>query len=80
MEEMRRQTRTPWIPSRTLGKSPTNKLILNTHLMPSLLLTAIGKSRVMINTPVRLIQRVPPREACSGCDRRSHSIGFCIGL
>jgi len=32
MEEMRRQTRTPWIPSRTLGKSPTNKLILNTHL------------------------------------------------
>lgn len=32
MEEMRRQTRTPWIPTRTLGKSPTNKLILNTHL------------------------------------------------
>lgn len=32
MEEMRRQTKTPWIPSRTLGKSPTNKLILNTHL------------------------------------------------
>lgn len=32
MEEMRRQTRTPWIPSRALGKSPTNKLILNTHL------------------------------------------------
>lgn len=32
MEEMRRQTNTPWIPSRTLGKSPTNKLILNTHL------------------------------------------------
>lgn len=31
MEEMRRQTRTPWLPSRTLGKSPTNKLILNTH-------------------------------------------------
>jgi hypothetical protein len=32
MEEMRRQTNTPWIPSRVLGKSPTNKLILNTHL------------------------------------------------
>jgi hypothetical protein len=32
MEEMRRQTNTPWIPSRILGKSPTNKLILNTHL------------------------------------------------
>lgn len=32
MEEMRRQTNTPWIPSRALGKSPTNKLILNTHL------------------------------------------------
>ena len=32
MEEMRRQTNTPWIPSRTLGKSATNKLILNTHL------------------------------------------------
>lgn len=32
MEVMREQTRTPWIPSRTLGKSPTNKLILNTHL------------------------------------------------
>jgi len=32
MEEMRRQTSTPWIPSRALGKSPTNKLILNTHL------------------------------------------------
>jgi hypothetical protein len=32
MEEMRRQTKTPWIPSRTLGKSATNKLILNTHL------------------------------------------------
>lgn len=32
MEAMRAQTNTPWIPSRTLGKSPTNKLILNTHL------------------------------------------------
>jgi hypothetical protein len=32
MEEMRRQTNTPWIPSGTLGKSATNKLILNTHL------------------------------------------------
>lgn len=32
MEEMRRQTNTPWIPSRALGKSPTNKLILNTQL------------------------------------------------
>lgn len=32
MEVMREQTRTPWIPTRTLGKSPTNKLILNTHL------------------------------------------------
>lgn len=32
MEIMREQTRTPWIPSRTLGKSPCNKLILNTHL------------------------------------------------
>lgn len=32
MEEMRRQTKTPWIASRTLGKSATNKLILNTHL------------------------------------------------
>ena len=32
MEEMRRQTNTPWIPSHTLGKSATNKLILNTHL------------------------------------------------
>lgn len=32
MEEMRKQTNTPWIPSRALGKSPTNKLILNTHL------------------------------------------------
>lgn len=32
MEAMREQTRTPWIPTRTLGKSPTNKLILNTHL------------------------------------------------
>jgi hypothetical protein len=32
MEIMRQQTNTPWIPSRVLGKSPTNKLILNTHL------------------------------------------------
>ncbi len=32
MEIMRKQTRTPWIPSRTLGKSPCTKLILNTHL------------------------------------------------
>jgi hypothetical protein len=32
MEEMRRQTNTPWIATRTFGKSPTNKLILNTHL------------------------------------------------
>lgn len=32
MEIMREQTNTPWIPSRTLGKSPCNKLILNTHL------------------------------------------------
>lgn len=32
MEEMRRQTNTPWIPSRVLGKSPTNKLILNSHV------------------------------------------------
>ena len=32
MEIMRQQTNTPWIPSRVLGKSPTNKLILNTHM------------------------------------------------
>jgi hypothetical protein len=32
MEIMRAQTNTPWIPSRTLGKSPCTKLILNTHL------------------------------------------------
>jgi hypothetical protein len=32
MEVMRQQTNTPWIPSRTLGKSPTTKLILNTHI------------------------------------------------
>lgn len=32
MEIMRVQTNTPWLPSRTFGKSPTNKLILNTHL------------------------------------------------
>ncbi|MGQ9862739.1 MAG: hypothetical protein ACUVSD_12115 [Thiobacillaceae bacterium] len=32
MEIMRAQTNTPWIPTRTLGKSPCTKLILNTHL------------------------------------------------
>jgi hypothetical protein len=32
METMRQQTNPPWIPSRTLDKSPTNKLILSTHL------------------------------------------------
>ena len=32
MEVMREQTNTPWLPSCTLGKSPCNKLILNTHL------------------------------------------------
>lgn len=32
MEVMRAQTNTPWTPSRTLGKSPCTKLILNTHL------------------------------------------------
>jgi hypothetical protein len=32
MDEMLRQTGTRWIPSRALGKSPSNKLILNTHL------------------------------------------------
>ncbi len=32
MRELCRQTGSTWIPARTLGKSPTNKLILNTHL------------------------------------------------
>jgi hypothetical protein len=32
MDEMLRQTGTRWIPSRALGKSPCNKLILNTHI------------------------------------------------
>ena len=32
MDEMLRQTGTRWIPSRALGKSPSNKMILNTHL------------------------------------------------
>ena len=32
MRELCRQTGSTWIPARTFGKSPTNKLILNTHL------------------------------------------------
>lgn len=32
MRELCQQTGSTWIPARTLGKSPTNKLILNTHL------------------------------------------------
>ncbi|MDB4409744.1 hypothetical protein N9235_02940 [Gammaproteobacteria bacterium] len=32
MRELCKQTGSTWIPARTLGKSPTNKLILNTHL------------------------------------------------
>jgi len=32
MRELCRQTGSSWIPARTLGKSPTNKLILNTHI------------------------------------------------
>lgn len=32
MRELCRQTGSTWIPAHTLGKSPTNKLILNTHL------------------------------------------------
>ena len=32
MDECWEQTRSKWIPSQTLGKSPTNKLILNTHI------------------------------------------------
>ena len=32
MRELCEQTGSTWIPARTLGKSPTNKLILNTHL------------------------------------------------
>ena len=32
MRELCTQTGSTWIPARTLGKSPTNKLILNTHL------------------------------------------------
>jgi hypothetical protein len=32
MRALCRQTGSTWIPARTLGKSPTNKLILNTHL------------------------------------------------
>jgi len=32
MLELCEQTGSTWIPARTLGKSPTNKLILNTHL------------------------------------------------
>ena len=32
MQALCKQTGSTWIPARTLGKSPTNKLILNTHL------------------------------------------------
>ena len=32
MRELCEQTGSTWIPARTLGKSPTNKLILNTHV------------------------------------------------
>lgn len=32
MDQLSKQTGSRWIPSRILGKSPTNKLILNTHL------------------------------------------------
>lgn len=32
MKALCKQTGSTWIPARTLGKSPTNKLILNTHL------------------------------------------------
>lgn len=32
MRELCKQTGSTWIPARTLGKTPTNKLILNTHL------------------------------------------------
>jgi hypothetical protein len=32
MRDLCKQTGSTWIPARTLGKSPTNKLILNTHL------------------------------------------------
>lgn len=32
MQALCEQTGSTWIPARTLGKSPTNKLILNTHL------------------------------------------------
>ena len=32
MNQLCKQTGSTWIPARTLGKSPTNKLILNTHL------------------------------------------------
>jgi hypothetical protein len=32
MRELCEQTGSTWIPARTLGKSPTNKLILNTHI------------------------------------------------
>jgi len=32
MRALCRQTGSSWIPARTLGKSPTNKLILNTHI------------------------------------------------
>lgn len=32
MDELSRQTGSRWVPNRIFGKSPTNKLILNTHL------------------------------------------------
>ena len=32
MDQLCKQTGSTWAPARTLGKSPTNKLILNTHL------------------------------------------------